>query len=818
MARLDPPSAFSRALGGLFHGAPNRRARRALGWKVSSTRPAGSSRRRVRPRLEVLEDRVVPAGVIDVTTTSDVPLNQLQPGEVTLRSAILQADDDTGTATDTIQLQPLTYTLSIANTAGHDVGDGQGDLNIVNNSHTDVIQGTTDVAGNPTTIIDQTVLDRVFQIVDPGATVIFKNLIIEGGQAQDDGGVNTPAGSTEAEGGGILDDGGNVTLSNVILEKNSADAANGNSASGGGIYVAQGGSLNVQASVIEADGAFGGGGSTSNPNGGPAQGGGIFSLGQTSIVNSSVSNNVVTGGGAVSTSEGSAGFAQGGGVFASSNLLTLENTDLNGNQVTGGNSGVLPGGSAEGGGLYFGNKGGATVTSCSLSGNTLQGGVGELATAVSPGAVGDVGGDAGGGGVFSEGQLKISESNLSGNSLTGGKGFLDDDQDSITGDIGGDADGGGVYAGGTTIITTSTLANNKLKGGMGDEISGSHNGNIGGSVAGGGLYLNGSGLTITASTLSGNTEEGGNNANGTAFPGFAEGGGGFIEGASASSSAAIVNSTIANNQAIGGTGTSTTLVAEGGGLFFDLQTNATLTNDTLTENDATPVGSGDGLGDGGGIFNPSFNTGSVTLVNTLAADNFALGGIGNDIDGAVSTGSGHNLIGDADGSTGFSAASGNLLGTSTNPINPHLGPLANNGGPTQTIALLPGSPAINAGTTSVTSTTGPFDQRGQGFARVVDGAIDIGAFEVQEQQLSPPGGGSSSTPSPAPPPALQTPPLLAFFDALLGGVETVNGNGTETVIDRIFGFPLFISTYDSAGNLESVTLLGINLTTLFESL
>jgi hypothetical protein len=63
---------------------------------------------------------------------------------------------------------------------------------------------------------------------------------------------------------------------------------------------------------------------------------------------------------------------------------------------------------------------------------------------------------------------------------------------------------------------------------------------------------------------------------------------------------------------------------------------------------------------------------------------------------------------------------------------------------------------------------------------------------------------------------LHTPPLLALIDSLLGGVETVNGNGTEMVIDRYFGIPLFVSTYDSAGDLVSVTVFGINITFLFE--
>jgi hypothetical protein len=74
-----------------------------------------------------------------------------------------------------------------------------------------------------------------------------------------------------------------------------------------------------------------------------------------------------------------------------------------------------------------------------------------------------------------------------------------------------------------------------------------------------------------------------------------------------------------------------------------------------------------------------------------------------------------------------------------------------------------------------------------------------------------------SPPSPPPaPPVLNVPPLLAFFDSLLGGIETVNGNGTETITDSFLGIPLLVSTFDSHGDLMSVDLFGfVNLTFLF---
>jgi RHS repeat-associated protein len=77
------------------------------------------------------------------------------------------------------------------------------------------------------------------------------------------------------------------------------------------------------------------------------------------------------------------------------------------------------------------------------------------------------------------------------------------------------------------------------------------------------------------------------------------------------------------------------------------------------------------------------------------------------------------------------------------------------------------------------------------------------------------------SPPPAPPappaaPTLQVPPLLAFLDSILGGIETINSDGTETITDSLFGIPLFVATFNSSGGLTSVTLFGINITFLFE--
>jgi hypothetical protein len=129
-------------------------------------------------------------------------------------------------------------------------------------------------------------------------------------------------------------------------------------------------------------------------------------------------------------------------------------------------------------------------------------------------------------------------------------------------------------------------------------------------------------------------------------------------------------------------------------------------------------GGNGGTGSGGGIY---VGPGSVTLHNTLISGNPA-GSNPSDVVGSLDSASDYNLIGD--GSGGLSTANHNLLGSSSSPLNPLLAPLGNYGGPTQTMALLPGSPAIGAGSSTSRGST---DQRGN--SRV--GATDIGAFESQ---------------------------------------------------------------------------------------
>jgi hypothetical protein len=82
---------------------------------------------------------------------------------------------------------------------------------------------------------------------------------------------------------------------------------------------------------------------------------------------------------------------------------------------------------------------------------------------------------------------------------------------------------------------------------------------------------------------------------------------------------------------------------------------------------------------------------------------------------------GHNLIGDGTAGSGF--ADTDLVGTSSNPIDPLLEPLGDYGGPTQTMALMPGSPALNTGDPAELETP---EQRGV----VRSGGVNIGAFQA----------------------------------------------------------------------------------------
>ncbi|HJT65247.1 MAG TPA: Ig-like domain-containing protein [Pyrinomonadaceae bacterium] len=240
----------------------------------------------------------------------------------------------------------------------------------------------------------------------------------------------------------------------------------------------------------------------------------------------------------------------------------------------------------------------------------------------------------------------------------------------------------------------------------------------GGSAANGGAILNDSVLTVVNSTLTGNA---------------ATNDGGAISSSATATGLTLINTTISGNTAAG----------SGGGIIV-LGGTATSTNSTITNNSADS--DNNSLGDGGGI---RVQAGTFLLKNTIVAGNFNEDGASDaadDISGTVDPTSSFNLI----GTGGAGGLTNGVNNNQTGVANPGLGALANNGGTTQTHALLQGSAAIEAGSNANlpvdtfdldgdanTAETLPVDQRGPNFPRVADSAdadaiqtVDIGAYEA----------------------------------------------------------------------------------------
>jgi len=236
------------------------------------------------------------------------------------------------------------------------------------------------------------------------------------------------------------------------------------------------------------------------------------------------------------------------------------------------------------------------------------------------------------------------------------------------------AGGGGIINWGTLTISQCTISGNYAASSY--------------SATGGGIYNSGT-LTINSSTLSANA-----------------GSTNFIYGGAIynSGTVAVNNSTFSGNSASGFTG-------GGGGAIYNDGT-VTISNSTFSGNTGTP--------NGGGLYN---EVGTITIQNSIVANSPS----GGNCYGTISS-NGYNLS--SDGSCNFAGA-GDL-----NSVDPELGPLQNNGGPTQTLALPNGSPAVDAGNPGgCTDNRGQLlktDQRGQPRPDGQDtGGCDMGAYENQ---------------------------------------------------------------------------------------
>ncbi len=274
---------------------------------------------------------------------------------------------------------------------------------------------------------------------------------------------------------------------------------------------------------------------------------------------------------------------------------------------------------------------------------------------------------------------------------------------------GGNADreGGGISSGENLTVADSVITGNQ-------------------AGRGGGIYHRTHYLTVLRSTVSGNTAVGG--------PVVGSGGGILNFG-----DAAILDSTLSGNTAPTGGGLymlaflpDTTLVRNStisgneasiaGGGIYNFFGHMIVEHSTITNNTA-PAGKGGGVG--------TLAQSSYTL--TELRSTIVAGNVGSDVFYDVLGNNtfaslGYNLIGIGDGTAAFT-----LPGDQIGVTNPMLGPLADNGGPTLTHALLVGSPAIDAGDPAAMAGVGGvpmYDQRGAPFERVLGARIDIGAFEA----------------------------------------------------------------------------------------
>lgn len=257
--------------------------------------------------------------------------------------------------------------------------------------------------------------------------------------------------------------------------------------------------------------------------------------------------------------------------------------------------------------------------------------------------------------------------------------------------------GGGIYSGSNVTIESSTIRDNQTTGN------------------GAGFYQYAGELHMESTTIT-------NNQAGTA------GGGMYLSLNGTTAGADIVNSTISNNRSN----------YYGGGIYTwtsHADKVLRLTNVTVAENTLVNSGSGGGLYADGAY--PS-----MKLANTIVALNKENNGSAvDDVAGSFVTTSSYNLIGATNGSTGLTG-NNSLTGTTASPQYAGLAVLGNYGGPALTHALLDDSPAIDRGNNALATALGlDFDQRGDGFDRIVDWDenldpdVDIGAFELALGEL-----------------------------------------------------------------------------------
>jgi predicted outer membrane repeat protein len=304
------------------------------------------------------------------------------------------------------------------------------------------------------------------------------------------------------------------------------------------------------------------------------------------------------------------------------------------------------------------------------------------------GTAGD--GSGQGGAVFARSSVAIDKCSFSNNTSTG--------------------NGGAVRSTGALNITMSTFSGNVARyfggalynfgPGVVERCTFWGNSNVAQFGVGGAMWNENNLLVVRSTTISGNA---------------AKLGGGI---ANKNGTINLLNVTLSGNTAQGNGG------AIYNGYFQENGGTLNITSSTISGNSSSA---------GGGVY---VLVGTTSVRSSIIAGNTAPAGGPDWFATAAANSGGHNVIGV--GTSGFTnGLNGDQVGTPGSPINALLGPLADNGGPTRTRALLAGSPAIDSGDSAVLASPFnlPTDQRG--FRRTAGVRVDAGAFELGADQTVP---------------------------------------------------------------------------------
>jgi predicted outer membrane repeat protein len=711
----------------------------------------------------VLEQRALPSTITVV--------NDHDAGRGSLRSALERAHDG-----DRIDFDPRLAGHTIRLTSGplqvatRVTVEGLGaDRLTVSGNHVsrdfEVAAGVT-AALSGLALTDGMAADKGGAILNGGAltlracvlsnNTVSSNISTFGGAVENQGDLTVldstfsgnAAASSSSSFGGALDNEGTLTVSGSTFSGNTAYA-------GGGIVS---GILHAATLTVRDSSFLDNSARSAN---GYGLGGALYLLaGEAAVADSTLSGNSASDGGAVANlatltvrgstlSDNSADspgfFGGGGGAISNSGTLTVADSVLSDNSAAA---------RGEGGGAIANDfQGTLTLWGSVLSGNSTNGDGGAVLNSGTWAAIGrctfsDNSSTASdGGAVCNESVLTVADSTFSGNSALLDGGAISSGSafggvpalrltvvDSVFSDDTAARNGGGAIANllGSLSVTGSSFSGCSAYGGgavwnfidntASAAVSDStftdnhataggavYNGLIAGFITGelgaiqvsastfvdnsalnnGGAIHDDAGLVVRTSTFSGNSA-----ANGGAISTSGPASVGLLD--------QITNSTLFGNRAD----------HSGGAIFHASAAPLLVESCTIDGNVAGSAG-------GGGI-RAQAGAGDLTVHNSIVAANEAATG-GQDVNGAILS-QGHNLIGTTDGSSGW--VDTDLTGTQADPLDPRLGPLADNGGPTLTQVLLADSPALGAGDPAL---LGTYDQRGV----LRQGPVDIGAYQTE---------------------------------------------------------------------------------------